>query len=354
VGARVHILKLTRAGQLTISVLNPVLIYCSANQMIAGHQFVPRILIAEDSVLCRKLLETILAKKPYELCSVTNGREALDAFAQFRPDIIITDWMMPDVSGVELCRQVRKAQDICTYIILVTQKFEKEDLIEALDAGADDYLTKPFDAGELLARIRVGCRTVQMGREIEAKNALLEKAARTDHLTGLPNRLAVEEFAAKQLSAAIRHKFNLWVVVTDLDKFKLVNDTYGHFAGDEAIKRFATILKAHTRAADICGRLGGDEFLIVMSHGNKKAIVQTIERLRADFADEGCSLNGQLVSFTASFGIAGYDGTEKVTFREVLTRADHALYLAKASGRNQVRAHVRNAVLSELVPVARP
>lgn len=123
---------------------------------------------------------------------------------------------MPDVSGVELCRQVRKAQDVSTYIIWVNQKCEKEDLIEALDAGADDYLTKPFDAGELLARIRVGCRTVQVGREIGAKNVLLEKAARTGHLTGLPNRLAVEEFAAKQLSAAIRHKFNLWVVVTDL------------------------------------------------------------------------------------------------------------------------------------------
>ena len=323
--------------------------------MIAGQQFVPRILIAEDSAVFRKFLETILAEKPYELCSVTNGREALDAFAQFHPDIIITDWMMPDVTGVELCRQVRKAQDVSTYIILVTQKSEKEDLIEALDAGADDYLTKPFDAGELLARIRVGCRTVQMGREIEAKNALLEKAARTDHLTGLPNRLAVERDSLRSNSARQSGtKFNLWVVVTSLDKFKLVNDTYGHFAGDEAIKRFATILKAHTRAADISGRLGGDEFLIVMSHGNKKAIIQTIERLRADFADERFSLNGQQVSFTASFGIAGYDGMEKVTFREVLTRADHALYLAKESGRNLVRAHVRIPAVSELVPVAKP
>jgi two-component system cell cycle response regulator len=333
--------------------LQPAFIRRATNLMIVGQQFAPRILIAEDSAVCRKLLESILAEKPYELCSVTNGREALDAFSQFRPDIIITDWMMPDLTGVELCRQIRKAQNVATYIILVTQRSDKGDVIEALDAGADDYLTKPFDDGELLARIRVGCRSVQMGREIEAKNALLEKAARTDHLTGLPNRLAVEEFAAKQLSAAIRHKFNLWVVVTDLDKFKLVNDTYGHFAGDEAIKRFATILKANTRSADICGRLGGDEFLIVMSHGNKKAIVQTIERLRADFADEGCNFNGEQVSFTASFGIAGFDGTEKLTFREILTRADHALYLAKETGRNQVRVHIRDAVLSELAPAAK-
>src|SRR5580658_4844942 len=171
--------------------------------MNVAQQFAARILIAEDSPVSQKLLETILAEKSYELCFVKNGREALDAFAQFRPDIVLTDWVMPDLSGLELCRQIRKSQNICTYIILVTQKSEKADLIEGLDAGADDYLTKPLDAGELLARIRVGCRTVQMGREIEAKNALLEKAARTDHLTGLPNRLAVEEFAAKQLSAAI-------------------------------------------------------------------------------------------------------------------------------------------------------
>jgi two-component system, cell cycle response regulator len=321
--------------------------------MIAGQNFVPRILIAEDSAVCRKLLESILADQPYEIHSVTNGRAALDAFAQFRPDILITDWMMPDLSGVELCRQIRKSPSHPTYILLVTQNSKKEEIIEGLDAGADDYITKPFDEGELLARIRVGCRTVQMGREIEMKSAMLEKAARTDHLTGLPNRLAVEEFATKQLSSAIRYKFNLWVIVTDLDKFKLINDTHGHFAGDEAIKRFASILKSNTRAADICGRLGGDEFLIVMSHGSKKAIVQTIERLRADFANEDCVFNGQAISATASFGVAGYDGSEKVTLQELMTRADHALYMAKASGRNQVIAHVRSATLKELAPAAK-
>lgn len=322
--------------------------------MINGQQpFVPRILIAEDSPVCRKLLENVLEKQPCELHSVTNGREALDAFVQFHPDIIITDSVMPELSGVELCRQIRKNPSLRTYLILVTQNSEKEELIEGLDAGADDYVTKPFDEGELLARIRVGCRTVQMGREIEMKTALLEKAARTDHLTGLPNRLAVEEFATKQLAAAIRHKFSLWVIVTDLDKFKLVNDTYGHFAGDETIKRFAEILRSNTRASDMCGRLGGDEFLLVMSHGNKKAVVQTIERLRADFANEDCVFNGQQFAVSASFGIAGYESGDNTTLQELLTQADHALYRAKESGRNQVIAHVRNASLRELVPATK-
>jgi len=323
--------------------------------MIAGkhQQFVPRILIAEDSLVCRKLLENTLANQPCELHSVTNGREALDAFAQFQPDIIITDSVMPELSGIDLCRQIRRNPGLRTYIILVTQNAKKEEVVEGLDAGADDYVTKPFDERELLARIRVGVRTVQMGREIELQTALLEKAARTDHLTGLPNRLAVEEFAVKQLAAAMRHKFSFWVIVTDLDKFKLVNDTYGHFAGDEAIKRFSEILRSNTRTSDMCGRLGGDEFLLIMSHGNKKAIVQTIERLRADFANEDCTFNGQRVAVTASFGIAGYEGGENTTLQELLTQADHALYRAKASGRNQVIAQVRNASLKDLVPTSK-
>jgi two-component system cell cycle response regulator len=234
---------------------------------------------------------------------------------------------------------------------LVTQNADTEHLVEGLDAGADDYLAKPFVNAELLARLRVGCRTIQMRREIEAKNALLEKTARTDHLTGLPNRMAVEEFASKQLCAAIRHSFGFWVVVTDLDKFKLVNDTYGHFAGDEAIKRFAMVLKANTRASDICGRLGGDEFLLIMTHGDKKSIIHTVERLRADFANEVCIFNGHEVLVTASFGIAGFDGSGEPTLAELLTRADHALYSAKAFGRNQVRADVPSYAMS---PAVRP
>jgi two-component system, cell cycle response regulator len=313
--------------------------------MSANPQIAARVLIAEDSPVCRKLLEVVLASQPYELRFVGDGAEALKQLVEFQPEILISDWLMPGLSGPELCRHIRASCNPYTYIVLVTQNADTDHLIEGLDAGADDYLAKPFVTGELLARIRVGCRTVQMRREIEAKNSLLEKTARMDHLTGLPNRMAVEEFAFKQLQAAIRHKFGFWVVVTDLDKFKLVNDTHGHFAGDEAIKRFATVLKANTRASDICGRLGGDEFLLIMTHGDKKSIIHTIERLRADFANEPCVLNGQDVVITASFGIAGFDGTGEPTLQELLTRADHALYSAKAFGRNQVRAGVSSHVL---------
>lgn len=308
--------------------------------MSAGLQIPIRILIAEDSPLCQKLVETVLTNQPYELDFAANGQEALKLFDSKRPDILISDWMIPPPSGLELCREVRKRAGGYTYIILMTSKSDTQNLIEGLNAGADDYVTKPFDAGELLARIRVGTRIIEMSREIESRNAELEEAVRTDHLTGLPNRKAVEEFASKQLEAARRHDFPLWVVVADLDKFKLVNDTFGHFAGDQAIKSFADLLKANTRAADISSRLGGDEFLLVISHGEKKAILQTIDRLRADFASERFDFAGREIQITASFGIAGFQAATDKTVADLLIRADKALYTAKSAGRNQVVAAV--------------
>jgi diguanylate cyclase (GGDEF)-like protein len=293
-------------------------------------------LVAEDSAVCRRLLEDVLADGPYDLWVATNGPETLEAFETHQPDILIIDWMMPGLTGLEMCREVRKRPGKYTYIILITSKSETENMIEGLDAGADDYVMKPFNVGELSARIRVGCRIIEMSREIESRNEQLEEPTRTDYLTGLPNRRAVEEFASKQIHAAARYGFPLWVVVADLDKFKLVNDTYGHAAGDESIKRFASILKANTRAADMCGRLGGDEFMLVISHGERKAILQTIERLRADFANETFAVNGQQVQTTASFGIAGFQAQGDKMLADLLVRADKALYSAKSAGRNQV------------------
>ena len=175
--------------------------------MGAGLQNRTRILIAEDSRVCQRLVETALTDQPYEVRFAANGQEALALIQAEKPDVLIADWMIPPPSGLELCREVRKQTGGYTYVILITSKSEKENLIEGLDAGADDYVTKPFDAGELLARIRVGCRITQMSREIENRNTALEEAIRTDHLTGIPNRKAVEEFASKQLEAARRHGF---------------------------------------------------------------------------------------------------------------------------------------------------
>src|SRR5450755_907489 len=176
-----------------------------------------KILVADDSRLYRKLIGEALAQEEYVVCFAKNGREASDLLATERPAVVITDWEMPDVTGIELCGQIRRDQSAYTYIILLTGNTDKDQIMTGLSAGADDYLTKPFHPGELLARVAVGRRIVELHREIQSKNRLLEELALTDSLTGLPNRRAIEDWAARQLSGAARHGFPFWVVMADLD-----------------------------------------------------------------------------------------------------------------------------------------
>jgi two-component system chemotaxis response regulator CheY len=295
------------------------------------------VLAVDDSAVYRKHIEHTLEGHPYDLLFAKSGSEALELFNEHQPAIVLTDWLTPDLSGLELCQKIRTAApDRYTYVILLTGVSEKGSVVKGLDAGADDYLTKPFDPAELLARIGVGQRLVGLHREIEIKNRLLEEAARTDSLTTLPNRRAIEEWGDRQIRGAARHGFPLWVVLADLDSFKSVNDTYGHAAGDTVLRKFAEHLKCCTRASDIAGRLGGDEFVLVMTHVAKADIVLTIERLREDTADLGFDFCGGGRCVTASFGIAGFQSPTALEFEKLLRAADEALYAAKRSGRNRV------------------
>jgi diguanylate cyclase (GGDEF)-like protein len=297
-----------------------------------------QVLVVDDSPVHRKLVEQALEDASYSLLFAKSGMEALELYRKHAPEIVLTDWMMPDLSGLELCEKIRAdSRRGYTYIIVLTAKTEKNNVVKGLSAGADDYLTKPFDNGELLARIGVGCRTVDLHREIAAKNLQLEEMAHTDSLTCLPNRRALEDWAIRQLRGAARHGFPLWVVHVDLDLFKDINDSFGHDAGDAVLKKFAEILKANTRASDICGRMGGDEFLIVMTHVEAEHIEATIEPLREELASHAFTFGGKRVSITASFGIAGFRGGEAPAFNLLVQQADKALYEAKRAGGNQVR-----------------
>jgi len=296
-----------------------------------------KVLVIDDSPASRKLVELPLSQKQYSLIFATTGQQAMELFEKHRPALVIMDWMMPDLTGEEMCRRIRaSSQNSYTYIIVLTGRAYKEGVVSALDAGADDHLTKPFHRGELIARVAVGARTIELHRQIETKNMLLEKLALTDDLTGLPNRRAIEDWAPGQLSGAARHRFSCWVVLVDLDHFKQVNDTFGHDGGDTVLKKFSQILKAHTRRSDLCGRLGGEEFLMVLTHATKKDALAVIERIRRELEITQFTFAGCTVKVTASFGLAGFEGREKPSvFSKLQTLADAALYAAKRGGRNR-------------------
>jgi diguanylate cyclase (GGDEF)-like protein len=296
------------------------------------------VLVVDDSPVYRKLVEHVLSSQPYTLSFARDGAEAVKLFEERSPSIVITDWMLPDFSGFELCERIRSDNSRpYTYIIVMTSNSEKDNVVKGLQAGADDYLTKPFDPGEMLARIGVGRRIVDLNRELAAKSKKLEEAARTDSLTGLPNRRAIEEWSGKQLRGAARHGFALWVVLGDIDSFKSINDTFGHDAGDIVLKTFGDVLKKISRASDFCGRLGGDEFVLVVTHVEGERIEDTVNRFREQFAALSFPLQGKSVQVTASFGVAGTQGRDMHEFGTLLRQADQMLYQAKRAGKNQVR-----------------
>ncbi len=306
------------------------------NQLQAGEQPI-RVLVADDSAVSRKLVEQTLSEKRYSLVFAKSGRETVALFAEHNPALVIVGWIMPDLTGIEICKHIRsKTQASYTYIILLTGKSEKESVVEGLAAGADDYLTKPFHPEELIARVGVGLRIMGLQREIEVKNIMLQELALTDPLTSLPNRRAIENWAARQLSGAARHGFSFWVALADLDHFKTVNDTHGHDAGDTVLKAFSQILKTKSRGSDICGRIGGEEFLFVLTHATKEAAVRVIDCIREEFEATKFNFNGKSLTVTASFGLVGFAGTKAPDFNRLVTDADSALYSAKRLGRNRV------------------
>jgi two-component system cell cycle response regulator len=296
-----------------------------------------KVLVADDSAVYRKLVEQTLSEKQYSVLFAKSGREAMDIFGKHFPPLVITDWMMPDFSGIELCENIRtNFRESYTYIIILTGMTEKAEVVKGLTAGADDYLTKPFDREELLARAGVGRRVVELHRQIEAKSRLLEQLALTDALTNLPNRRAIEEWASRQLSGAARYGFEFWIVVADIDHFKSVNDTYGHEAGDIVLKRVAGILKTNSRKSDICGRIGGEEFLLSLTHTTGENAKLVIERIRAELEASKFSFDGNSLTVTASFGVACFNATKARDLNQIVSHADTALYKAKRLGRNRI------------------
>jgi two-component system, cell cycle response regulator len=297
-----------------------------------------KILIADDSIVSRHLLEATLRKWGYEVMVACDGAEALELLQrEDAPSLIILDWMMPGMTGVEVCRRIRQRDsEPYTYILLLTSKSQKEDLIEGMEAGADDYITKPFDQNELQVRLRAGIRLVDLQTQLlKAREDLRDQATR-DSLTRLWNRSSILTELGRELARAGREARPLGVVIVDLDHFKHINDTYGHLVGDEVLREAARRMQNSIRQYDSIGRYGGEEFLIVFPGCNEIDSYAQADRLRRQLSLTEMSVNGSSIRVTASFGVTTALLGENWTEEELIRTADEALYVAKKSGRNRV------------------
>ena len=299
-----------------------------------------RILIAEDDATSRVVLKGVLAKQGHEVVTAVNGTEALRALQGLdAPKLAILDWVMPELTGVEVCSRVRsQPTERPPYIIMLTSKDAKADVVAGLDAGADDYLAKPYDTGELRARVSVGTRLIELRESlIEARNALAHEATH-DPLTGVLNRRAVSEALVRELSRnnrLLRREYSgLSVGICDVDHFKKVNDTMGHGVGDEVLCAISRRLTEAVRTHDTVGRFGGEEFVVVASGIGTDVQFDFYDRLRREVADEAIETKAGPVRVTVSIGAAA--ANENQSMDEVLLAADTALYRAKAQGRNRV------------------
>ncbi len=297
-----------------------------------------KILVAEDDLVTRRILQAYLAKWGYESVIVADGREAWGLLQKDdAPRLAILDWMMPGLDGISICREVRKL-DIQPYIylILLTARGYKQDVIEGLEAGADEYLTKPFDPYELKARLRSGARIVELQDSlIQAREALREQAMH-DPLTNLLNRRATLDFLLSEMSRAERKHTSLTVMMVDIDLFKSVNDKYGHLAGDDVLREVAMRLRVSARTYDLVGRFGGEEFLVVAPTCSAPDGLIQAERLREVVCGQPITLKDFSIRVSISVGIATTLDSKRQDMEALLTAADRALYRAKAAGRNRV------------------
>jgi two-component system cell cycle response regulator len=297
------------------------------------------ILIADDDPVSRRLLEASLKKWDYQVVSACDGAQAWELLQEASvPRLAILDWMMPGLSGPEVCRNVRmQAREPYTYILLLTARNQKEDLIEGMEAGADDYITKPFDAQELKVRLRAGRRILELQAELVAAREALREQATHDSLTRLWNRSSILDILKREMAKAERETASVGLIMVDLDHFKQINDTHGHMTGDEVLREAARRMQASLRSYDAVGRYGGEEFLIVSPGSSQASAIHLAERLRSAIHREPLRVGEKSLTFSISLGVAAVQGV--ATTPEVLIRAaDEALYRAKELGRNRVES----------------
>jgi len=303
------------------------------------------VLIADDEPISRRMLQASLVRWGYEVEVARNGEEALEAlFRDAAPRLAVLDWMMPGLDGLEVCRRVRARPGApYSYLLLLTSKEGSSDLVEGLEAGADDYIRKPFDAEELKARLRTGERILALQAQLLSAQEALRIQATRDGLTGLFNRRAFLERLAEELARAKRNGSKLSLLLLDVDHFKRVNDRLGHQAGDDVLRALGSRLSAVLRKYDTLARYGGEELIAALPGCGPATALVVAERMRSAVASVPIETGAGPVELTVSIGSATCAAGEPDA-DALIARADAALYRAKNAGRNRVEAALQERV----------
>jgi len=294
------------------------------------------ILVADDSLVVRAVLRRQLEADGHHVIEATDGEEAIIACREHRPDVVLLDVEMPVLDGHATLERLKADEDLRDIpVVFLTGRVDTADVVTGLRLGAHDYLRKPFEANELMARVSAALRTKWLQDELRARNAELDRVSRIDMLTNIYNRRHLDEHLRSVISSARRHDRSVGVLLVDIDHFKDVNDEHGHLAGDAVLREVASRLQQAMRTEDALGRWGGEEFLAVLTDTPPEGVRTMAERLRQVIAAAPFTLDdGSQIRVTVSVGHTnGSDDAEVLVHR-----ADDALYVAKAEGRNRIAA----------------
>jgi len=314
-----------------------------------------KILIADDDAVSRRLLEKTLGRANYEVTSVADGQQAVNVLSQpDAPRLALLDWMMPELDGPGVCREIRRRRDQgYIYMILLTSREAKEDIVAGLESGADDYLVKPFHVDELKARVRTGERILHLEDSlVEAREQMRFKATH-DPLTSLWNRGVIMDLLNRELARSQREHNCTAILLGDLDHFKSVNDNHGHLVGDQVLREVARRLLHSVRSYDFVGRYGGEEFLVVLNNCAPTSAFMRADEIRKTICTRPIQTDAGLLATTMSLGLLlssdwGYRPAD-----ELLREVDAALYAAKAAGRNCINT-AKPPDSQEIAPLSQP
>lgn len=304
------------------------------------------VLIVDDDASIRRLVTHFLKKDGYEVVETTTAAEARNLLGTIKWDLAVLDRRLPDADGAVLAKEIRSdsAFQAANYIIMLTAETDQAHKIEGLDLGADDYVSKPFQYGELLARVRAGKRIVDLQKQLIEANKKLEILSVTDGLTQLFNHRHFQDELARAFENSTRYERPLSLAIIDLDFFKKVNDTYGHATGDVVLKHVSAIFKESSRTSDVAARYGGEEFAVMMPETTLEDAISFAEKIRTRIEAEPVPTDQGPVPVTVSIGVSTVPHPRIQHPKQLIEDADKSLYRAKKNGRNQVHAERRRGV----------